>query len=656
MARKTFGSAEPNLGKSPFAKKLVLHLTDFSGGKNDKFNPLLLGENELSDIQNMNYDEKGTLQKRNGYTARYASNFATGPVRGLTNYRKEDGTSRLVMAADDKWFYDIPQFSQTYQQESDWETTGTLRQRLDTSSTPGTVKPLGQGLGFMGLGGRQAALAEPRVTPEAIWQSQPLDISTVQNKTTGTVTIQDTVPSGASATVETRVSPDKVTWDAWLALGVGSSIQSVGTRNWLEVRVRFDTTNRQKATMTSVSVKFDSNPQALAITGATGMSTSARWRFRTMNDILYGVDGTDTNRKWDATTFATQGGSPPSCQYVEVNKQRMFLAGQNATNRSRLYFSNLADPETWPALNFIDVGKGDGDGITGLAVLNDNLVITKDHSVWILQGDSPSNFVLRRMTDESGAVTGGSFGGGGGGTAIVKQVLPMLARDGVYFFDGVRTALASEKITKTLAGCNQKQLSLASGISVGIGYTRKYWLALPEGAATNNTVVLVFDSLRSAWTVYRGMNVSEFCLFRQFNADTLVFGDSTQGMVYNAEQPGFNDNGNAIDAYFVTKALDMEGPEVLRNARRVFVDGQEPQGQSTSAKVSFFKDLGAESSTVTVNFVNPLEVRRVVPGQVGLSSWHSLAIKVRHNTVNQGFKCFGVLLEFVNKGLRPTGA
>ena len=643
--------------KSPFAKKIVKHLVDFSGGKNDKFNPLLLADNELSDVQNMNYDEKGTLQKRNGYTARYASTFATGPVRGLVNYRKEDGTSRLVIAADDKWFYDKPQFSQLYNTEALFETTGTMRDMVDTVTTPGTVVPIGvMGMGRLNLGGRQGQLGGSANAHQAVWQSQSLDISAVQDKTTGIVTIQNTVPTGTSVVTETRVSPDNVTWDAWTGLGVSNAIQAVGTRSWLQARVRFNSTNRMKASLDSFNVKFDTTPSTTAIVGASGMSTSARWAFRTMNDTLYGVNGTDTNKKWDGTTFATQGGSPPTCQYIEVNKQRMFLAGQPSTNRSRLYFSDLANPESWPVLNFIDVGRGDGDAITGLAVLNDNLVITKDHSVWILQGDSPTNFVLRRMTDETGSVVGHSFGAGGGGNAIVKQILPMLARDGVYFFDGVRTALASEKITNTLAGCNQRELSLAAGISVGVGYTKKYWLALPEGAATHNTIVLVFDSLRSAWTVYRGMNASEFCLFRQFNADTLVFGDSTQGQVYNAEQAGFNDNGVAIDAYFVTKALDMEGPEVLRNARRVFIDGQEPQGQATTATVSFFKDLGTESAGVTLNFVNPLEVRRAIPGAVGLASWHSLAVKVRHNTVNQGFKCFGVLLEFVNKGLRPTGS
>lgn len=642
--------------KSPFAKKIVKHLVDFSGGKNDKFNPLLLADNELTDVQNMNYDEKGTLQKRNGYTARYASTFATGPVRGLVNYRKEDGTSRLVIAADDKWFYDKPQFSQLYQAEADFETTGTYRNKVDTATTANTVKPIGMGLGAAGLGSRQVQLGGAKVPAESTWRTQSLDISGVQDKTTGTVTIQDSVPTGTTITVETRVSPDNVTWDAWTPLGVSNAIQSVGTRIWLQARVRFDSTNRMKASMTSFNVKFDQTPTVTTIGGATGMSTSVRWCFRTMNDTLYGVNGTDTNKKWDGTTFGTQAGSPPTCQYVEVNKQRMFLAGQPSSNRSRLYFSDLANPESWPVLNFLDVGRGDGDAITGLAVLNDNLVITKDHSVWILQGDSPTNFVLRRMTDETGSTTGLSFGGGGGGNAIVKQILPILARDGVYFFDGVRTALASEKITNTLLGCNQRELTLAAGISVGVGYTRKYWLSLPEGAATHNTLVVVFDSLRSAWTVYRGMNASEFCLFRQFNADTLVFGDSTKGQVYNAEQTGFNDDGAAIDAYFVTKALDMEGPEVLRNARRVFIDGQEPQGQATTASVSFFKDLGTESNSVTLNFVNPLEVRRAIPGAVGLASWHSLAIKVRHNTVNQGFKCFGVLLEFVNKGLRPTGS
>ena len=88
--------------KSPFAPKKIKHLVDFSLGLNNRYSPLLIDDKEVQDIQNFNYDEKGALTKRKGYVKHYATSFATGPVRDMVNYRKQDGTSRLVLAADDK--------------------------------------------------------------------------------------------------------------------------------------------------------------------------------------------------------------------------------------------------------------------------------------------------------------------------------------------------------------------------------------------------------------------------------------------------------------------------------------------------------------------------------------------------------------------------
>lgn len=636
------------MARSPFAPKKFLTLVDFSGGKNDKFSPLLLSDNELVDVQNFTYDQKGTLTKRKGFVKHYATPFGTGPVKGLYNYRKEDGTSRLIIACDGKLLYDKPQFKQLYDLEADWEITGSSRVYIDTTSTPGDIQ-MQKGIGMpgrIGLGGKRAALGgtNPNL-PEAIWTSNPIDISTIQDKTTGTVTESVTLPTGTTRVVETRYSTDAVNWGAWTALGAGNSIVGVGTNTWMEIRTRLDSTSRRRASYQLLQVNFDTTPTVTTL--ASGLSTSDRWQFATMNDILWMVNGTDTNKKWDGTTFGTQGGTPPTCKYIVVHKNLMFLAGTSATNRSRLYFSLLGDPETWNVLNFIDVGKGDGDSITGLGILNDQLAIFKDHSTWVLQGDAASNFVLRKASEEAGAVVGQSV-------APLKQTLVHLARDGVYFFDGVRVALASEKITKTLLGMNQRQLQQAASIAVSLGYTRKYYLALPEGTSTTNTTILVFDSLRAAWSVYRGMPAGEFALWRQFNADTVVFGSATTGQVYDMDT-GYNDDGAAIDAFFITKALDFKALDALKLGRRVFVDGAEPTGAATTATVSFFKDLGAESGTQTISFSSALNILRALPGALGIGPIHSLAIKVRHNIVNQGLNVYRVSVEFINKGLRPTG-
>ncbi|HEX7022643.1 MAG TPA: hypothetical protein VF171_07285, partial [Trueperaceae bacterium] len=132
--------ARQSVFRPQFAKRSYKRVQDFSGGLNNKFSPFLLADNELSDIQNFNYEEKGTLQTRRGSRRHYQSAFAQGPVRGLYNFRRSDGTSRLVIAAEDKLFYDTPHFLKKWDAQADWKATGTsLFGAANADETAGSV-------------------------------------------------------------------------------------------------------------------------------------------------------------------------------------------------------------------------------------------------------------------------------------------------------------------------------------------------------------------------------------------------------------------------------------------------------------------------------------------------------------------------------------
>lgn len=641
------GITVPRTQKAPFARRKLLSFVDFSGGMNDKVSPLLLENNEAAAIQNMNMLEKGTLQKRHGYTKRFASTFAAGPVRGLTNYRKENGTSRLVFGADGKLFYDQPNFSQLYDAQSEWESTGVLRSGVTTTETSGDVKPVigtKSALGFLSLGAQKSAsLGGTREHREKVWRTQTLDLTGISDPTTGRVVSTKTTPSGTTIVMETRSSADGVTWGAWSALGVGDTITSPGTDRKMQFRLRFNSTAGLRASAQSVNILFDQTSTATTL--STGYSTTARWDFATANDTLWIVNG-EVAKKWDGTTFGDMAGSPPLGKFVVFHKQRLFIAGASAA-RSRVYFSDVGAPETWGALSFIDVGKGDGDAITGLAVLNDVLIITKDNSVWLLSGDSSSTFVLRRATDEGGCTVKQ-------GIALIKDTLAWLGKDGIRLFDGVRSALGSEKISTTFRGLNERQLAQAAGIFWGP--EQHYFISVPEGASVTNNVVLVYDALRTAWTVYRGIPAGEWCIFRQYNEDTLVFGSSTTGQIYSMDTTGYSDDGAAIDAFLVTKhatlAGGIEAPSLVPD---VFVACREPDQQSTTATISFYKDLGAETSTISLTLAaQALNVLRAIPSTVQVSLPRSLGVKLRHNAASRGFVVNAIDVRYSPKGIRAT--
>jgi hypothetical protein len=633
--------------RSPFGKKAAKKLIDFSGGLNNKFSPLLIDDKELQDIQNFNYDEKGALTKRKGFLAHYAATFNSSPARDSYNYRKQDGTSRLVLAASDKLYADNPQFVRLYDVEADWETVGVQTSNVSTSTVSGDIVLNQQGpLGLFLLGTLSALLGGPvGASRSGTWQSEAINISAVSNQTSGVVAISQTLPASTTITVKTRTSADGSTgWSAYAALGASNTIVSPAN-SYLQVQVTMTSTVPASPSVQSLQVTFDTTATVTQI--ASGKSTLARYLFATQNDILYIFNGADANMKWDGTTFGTQGGTPPTAKYVQVHKNIMFLAG-NSTNPSRLYFSDIALPESWPALNFIDVGKGDGDQITGLAILLDRLVITKNNSVWLLEGDAASNFILRRTTNIAGCVDQHSI-------VTVKNTLGMLARDGFYFFDGVNMVLASEKIYSTFNALNSSQFGLVAAIYDPT--IRKVFVSVPSAAMTSNDTVLVYDELRVAWTIYKGINAASWVIWRQFNTDHLLFGDASVGQLYDAET-GYSDNGAAIAGYIVTKEMDLGGTELAKNVMEVFLDAKEKSGTGdTTANLSFFKDLSTtESSTISVTVTQATaSASRVSPSAVGAGQVRSIAVKVAHSSATASITIYGVTTEYVPlAGLRQT--
>jgi hypothetical protein len=475
----------------------------------------------------------------------------------------------------------------------------------------------------------------------ATWTSPVVNASAAPDLLSGSIVRTLSAPAGTTVTITTRTSHDGIAgWSAYESLGAENSIVSPG-EEYVQVKVvLLSTVYLTSPSVSLLKVIYDTGAVMTAIDDL--LSTTARWCFVAQNDYLFACNGEDANLRWDGTTVTNQAGSPPICPVAIVHKNMMFLAG-TATNRSRVYYSAIGDPESWPALNYIDVGRGDGDATTGFGSILDMLVVTKERSVWVLQGDGSASFVLRKTEDGVGAATQHSF-------ASAKQSLAFLGRGGVRFFDTLRTALASEKIDPTIQGLNQRQLAKAAGIH----FDNKYMLAVPNGTSSTNNLVLVFDTFRAAWTIYDGIAAGVWCLWRRAGRDVLIFGSATTGQIYEMDI-GFDDDGAAIDAYAVLRALDFGAPEMLKLVRSLYLVAAEGNGLTTTAEVSFLKDLGTVFTTaVSVTVPAALGVLRVIPSTVGVSTVRTMAIKIRSAVLNRGLRVYALTQEYATKGVRAT--
>lgn len=120
-------------------------------------------------------------------------------------------------------------------------------------------------------------------------------------------------------------------------------------------------------------------------TGAvTKTVNAAKLRSVVWKDRIILTNGEDNPFAFDGAAFADLGGTPPKSITLAVYASKLFLV--DAANPNFIRFSALEDPDTWDALDVINVRSGDGDTIQALSPLVGGLMVFKKHSTWVLYG------------------------------------------------------------------------------------------------------------------------------------------------------------------------------------------------------------------------------------------------------------------------------
>lgn len=105
------------------------------------------------------------------------------------------------------------------------------------------------------------------------------------------------------------------------------------------------------------------------------------------NNRLYVIStpggGTDGGY-FDASGAWTSVAAIPKGNSAAIYKERMWVAAgiDSTSNTSRLYFSAIGDPTSWGGSDFIDVEPGNGQKLAALTVLNNDIILFKEHSTF----------------------------------------------------------------------------------------------------------------------------------------------------------------------------------------------------------------------------------------------------------------------------------
>jgi len=307
-----------------------------------------------------------------------------------------------------------------------------------------------------------------------------------------------------------------------------------------------------------LAVTFDGAPSATPI--LDDMSFGAEYMFTTLKDILVIANGQNAPYKWDGIGTPTLlGGSPPVLDFITTHNNRVW--GVDAADKSRVRFSDILDPETWSVLNFIDFNPDDGDYITAMVRIGQDLVVSKQWSMALLTGNATTNYSVVWLDAEQG-VTGKRA------LCNTNKYFTYVAQDGIRFTDFNTHAVASERLLPDWEKINKRRLNQAAMV-----YWRNYLLvSLPRDNSLYNNTVWAYDMLRNAWSIINGWNVSNWLIFKQYGEEVLLAADSTTGQIYEVMRYSRYDDTEPVAYSVRTKDFTFNAPERYKLFRNINLD------------------------------------------------------------------------------------
>lgn len=370
----------------------------------------------------------------------------------------------------------------------------------------------------------------------------------------------------------------------------------------LETGARYVLRSRDHATnANSIIEYYAGSGNWTSVTGGTSQKVGLDHEFVEANGATYVFNGSDDVLKIANGTTATAVTAIPKGFTARWFHNYLFVLG-TVDNKSRLYWSNLNDPETFGSTSYIDVNPGDGDVGTALAILKDELIVSKKNRIWALTGFGESEFSLDDLGER---LTG---------LGAVNQRCVVETGDDVYFLYQIgeiphftsimRTRegflVAGEVISDAIEG-TMKSLAL-SRIDKCAGHFdgRKIWWGVSR-SKNYNDIVLVYDTLTKGWTRHTGINPSCWVMSTIRGKAETFFGEASDDANCYALDGSPSDNGTAIDMKLITR---MYNPYPERKCKWKYLTVAVDLDSDFDLDVDYTTDGVSFSDLATMSFAN----------------------------------------------------
>lgn len=420
--------------------------------------------------------------------------------------------------------------------------------------------------------------------------------------------------------------------------------------------------------------------------GTVSFTASAETSFTQAGNSFYVWNGVEGGTRWDGTTLSRPGTMPkakfaiyyndfhiaagvagqPNRIYISASDNpAMFTRDSGATelnNSTEVPGATVFNDTTAPYAQFIDVRVNDGDRITGLGRFQDVVIVFKERSIYQLTFDDTSNPTISAITGSTGCV-------GHKTIENVENDLYFLSREGVRvlgnepnFFTAIRTNLLSIRIQTEMDSINSQYYEKCNAHY----FDNKFMLSVPT-TSSSIARTYVYDRRFQAWSVWTNFNANAYIKFvDSSNSEFLYFLDD-DGTQVNKLTPGtYNDDGAAIEAFLVSKAFDLNNPDITKYFtdlgfifRRltgqlditVYLDGGIELGTTTLSQggtdgmglVSLgLQTLGQGTGSTSTDVIFSDAPERVVVN----SNSRTIKFKLSNDRINENFVLLGYILAY----------
>lgn len=289
-----------------------------------------------------------------------------------------------------------------------------------------------------------------------------------------------------------------------------------------------------------------------------------------------------------------------------------YLVAANTTESSvaypsRVRWSDINNPDLFPALNYYDVEPNDGDKIVAVITYEDSTYIFKKRSIYrmMITGlDGPDAFIIRPVSRNIGAWAKMSV------QVIPNVGIAFLAQNTVYVLSNNYTEQYSSNGLTPIGDPIQRTFDNMSrakwGFAVAGVFPKRYqyWVAISSTNSTNSAVC-VYDYVQKAWTVYNGMDVNMLAQAEDSSGNNLLLSGDTLGNHYK-QDTGVSDNPAAvatpIAASYTTADLTLGTPEITKNFKYLYLFSLVDTTTTITVSATYDYNTTAVTSTISLGY------------------------------------------------------